>query len=76
MPVAVATCWNRREFQSLEPRGLAAPAITMPPLRGWSIGSSRVVRESHIVARAFRPCEAAMAGDFLGPRVAIALFRP
>jgi|LakMenE18May11ns_1017448.scaffolds.fasta_scaffold9940876_2 hypothetical protein len=29
-----ATCWERRKFYSFKPRGLAAPATTMPPLRG------------------------------------------
>jgi hypothetical protein len=38
MPVAVATCWDRREFHSIEPRGLAAPTTTMSPLRGWLFG--------------------------------------
>jgi hypothetical protein len=29
---------ERREFFFIEPRGLAAPATTMPPLRGWFCG--------------------------------------
>jgi len=33
-----ATGLDRREFFSCEPRGLAAPAVTMPPLRGWCFG--------------------------------------
>jgi hypothetical protein len=35
MPVARATGWDRKEVLSFEPRGLAAPAGIMPPLRGW-----------------------------------------
>jgi len=37
-PVARATGGDRREFLSFEPRGLAAPAVVMPPLRGWLPG--------------------------------------
>jgi hypothetical protein len=29
---------NRRAFLFIEPRGLAAPAGIMPPLRGWCFG--------------------------------------
>jgi hypothetical protein len=35
MPVAAVTGGDRRDFLSFEPRGLAAPAGVMPPLRGW-----------------------------------------
>jgi hypothetical protein len=39
MPVvATAGGLERREIYSFEPRGLAAPATTMPPLRGWLFG--------------------------------------
>ena len=33
-----ATGGDWREFLCIEPRGLAAPADIMPPLRGWFSG--------------------------------------
>jgi hypothetical protein len=38
MRAARAIVGDRREFLSIEHRGLAAPADIMPPLRGWFCG--------------------------------------